>query len=245
MSAHARQYECMQAEEKQNNPNLLIFDCDGVLVDSEMLVCTAVSEELTRLGYAITPADVVQRFAGRPEWEIMREVAQDWGQPVPEDYFSAMKQRVQTAFTTELRAIDGAGVVLQQLRLQKCVASSSGAAKLEQGLRFVGLFEHFAPNVISAQRVAHGKPAPDVFIYAAGWMRTPVKECLVLEDSEPGVRAARAAGMRVFGFTGGSHCGEGHAERLLAAGAERVLEHMRELPEALPSAFVAGAVAAR
>ena len=225
------------AHHAATEPSLLIFDCDGVLVDSEMLVCTAVSEELTRLGYAITPGDVVRRFAGRPEWEILAEVKRDWGRPVPESYFAAMKERVTVAFSTELQAIAGAAAMLEQLRLPRVVASSSAPAKLEQGLRYVGLYDFFAPNIISARSVAQGKPAPDVFVFAAGWMRTPVQACLVIEDSEPGVRAACAAGMRVFGFTGGSHCAEGHGERLLAAGAERVLGHMQELPEAVPSAF--------
>lgn len=224
-------------ERTGSEPALLIFDCDGVLVDSEMIVCTAVSEELTRLGYAITPSEVVRRFAGRPEWEILAEVQQDWGRPVPDAYFSAMKERVHRAFSSELQAIAGAAEMLAQIHLQKIVASSSAPAKLEQGLRYVGLYDHFAPNIVSAQVVAQGKPSPDVFIFAAGWMRVPVKQCLVIEDSEPGVRAARAAGMRVFGFTGGSHCVQGHAERLLAAGAERVISHMRELPHAVPSAF--------
>lgn len=218
-------------------PALLIFDCDGVLVDSEMLVCTAVAEELTRLGFAITPEDVVRRFAGRPEWEILADVKKEWGQPVPDAYFSAMKARVHLAFSTELQAIAGVAEMLAQMHLPKIVASSSAPAKLEQGLRYVGLYDFFAPHVVSAKRVAQGKPAPDVFIYAAGWMRTPVEQCLVVEDSEPGVRAARAAGMRVFGFTGGSHCADGHGERLLRAGAEQVLTHMRELPAAVPSAF--------
>ena len=218
-------------------PALLIFDCDGVLVDSEILVCTAVSEELTHLGYRITPEQVVRRFAGRPEREILAEVGEDWGQPVPPAYFAAMKQRVDAVFSSELQAIDGVCDVLTRLRLPKCVASSSALAKLEQGLRFVGLYDNFAPNIISAQLVARGKPSPDVFVFAAGAMRTPVQRCLVIEDSEPGVRAAHAAGMRVFGFTGGSHCGPGHAERLRAVGAEQVITHMRELPKMLPAAF--------
>ena len=222
-------------------PELLIFDCDGVLVDSEILVCTAVSEELTRLGYPITPQDVVRRFAGRPERDILAEVAGDWGRPVPPAYFTAMKSRVNHAFENDLQAIAGTHEVLTSLTLPKVVASSSAPAKLEQGLRFVKLHHFFAPDILSVHRVAHGKPAPDVFIYAAGWMHTPVPACLVLEDSEPGVRAARAAGMRVWGFTGGSHCVPGHGDRLLAAGAERVLGHMRELPSALPGAFARAA----
>ncbi len=219
-------------------PSLLIFDCDGVLVDSELPVCTAVSEELTRLGYPITPEDVVLRFAGRPEWEMMIEIEREWGRAVPPDYFAAMKHRVDRLFATELEPIDGAREMLAAMQMPRCVASSSAPAKLQQGLQFVGLYDYFAPNIVSARLVARGKPAPDVFVFAAGWMHTPVRQCLVLEDSEPGVRAAVAAGMRVWGFTGGSHCGPDHAARLVAAGAERVLNHMRELPEALPAAFV-------
>ena len=225
-----------------SEPALIIFDCDGVLVDSEILVCTAVSEELTKLGYPITPEQVVRRFAGRPEREILAEVRADWGQPVPEAYFTAMARRVEVAFSSELQAISGVAALLGRMRAPKVVASSSALPKLQKGLRFVGLYDFFAPDhsspdIVSAQMVAHGKPSPDVFIFAAGWMRVPVHECLVIEDSEPGVRAARAAGMRVLGFVGGSHCYHDHAERLLAAGAEHVLTHMSELEAVLPSAF--------
>jgi len=222
--------------------DLIIFDCDGVLIDSEWMVCTMVSEELTGLGYPMTPEQVVQRFAGRPEPEILAEIAADWGRPVPPAYREAMTRRIHDAFTSELAAIPGVAATLARIVIPFCVASSSGPEKLKMGLSFVGLYDYFAPdptapNVVSAAYVAHGKPAPDVFLYAAGTMRTPVHGCLVIEDSLPGVRAACSAGMRVFGFTGGSHCQPGHAERLLAAGAERVLAHMSQLEDALPEAF--------
>ena len=216
---------------------LIIFDCDGVLIDSEMLVCTMVSEELARLGYTITPEQVVERYSGRPEPEILADIAASWGQPVPPAYREAMTRRIHRAFTTELQAIPGVAATLARMRIPICVASSSAPAKLKLGLGFVGLYDYFAPHVVSATYVAHGKPSPDVFIYAAGSMHTPVDRCLVIEDSLPGVRAARAAGMRVFGFTGGSHCPPDHAERLLEAGAERVLAEMAALEHALPDAF--------
>ena len=216
---------------------LIIFDCDGVLIDSEMMVCTMCSEELTGLGYPITPQEVIERYAGRPEPEILAHIAEDWGRPVPAAYREAMKRRIHHAFTSELKAIAGVAATLDKLGVPICVASSSAPEKLKMGLSFVGLYQYFAPHVVSAAYVAHGKPAPDVFIYAAGSMHTPVQSCLVIEDSLPGVRAACAAGMRVFGFTGGSHCLAGHAERLLEAGAERVLSAMSELEDALPAAF--------
>jgi HAD superfamily hydrolase (TIGR01509 family) len=216
---------------------LIIFDCDGVLIDSEMLVCTLVSEELTRLGYPITPEQVVERYAGRPEREILADIARDWGQAVPPAYKEATTRRIRQAFTSELQAIPGVAATLARIRIPICVASSSAPEKLKLGLSFVSLYEYFAPHVVSAAYVAHGKPAPDVFIYAAGSMRTPVDRCLVIEDSLPGVRAARAAGMQVFGFTGGSHCTPEHGARLLEAGAARVLAAMEELEHALPTAF--------
>src|SRR5205823_3819783 len=108
-------------------------------------------------------------------------------------------------------------------------ASSSHPEKLRLGLQSVGLLERFEPHVISASQVEHGKPAPDVFIYAAGWMRTPVAQCLVIEDSIPGVCAAKKAGMRVWGFTGGQHCGPEHQGRLQEAGAEIVFDDFHNL----------------
>ena len=225
---------------------LLIFDCDGVLIDSEVLVCTFCSEELTRLDFPITPAEVVTRYAGRPEREIIADVEQHWGRAVPAEYFAAMKQRIHHAFRHELQAVPHVREVLARARIPMCVASSSNPEKLRMGLEATGLLSHFvredstAPAVISAAWVSHGKPAPDVFIYAAGWMQTPVENCLVLEDSVPGVRAARAAGMRVFGFTGGGHCDLAHVQRLIDAGAEQVLTDMRHLPRELPDLFAPG-----
>jgi beta-phosphoglucomutase-like phosphatase (HAD superfamily) len=100
----------------------------------------------------------------------------------------------------------------------------------------VGLYDRFAPNIISATSVVYGKPEPDVFLFAAGWMRVMPRNCLVIEDSTAGVRAGRRAGMRVFGFAGGTHCGAGYRERLMEAGAELVFERMTELPSLVESA---------
>jgi HAD superfamily hydrolase (TIGR01509 family) len=218
-------------------PGLVVFDCDGVLIDSEIVVCRLTAEEFTRLGYRVGTEEVISRFAGRPEREMIADVEADWGRRVPEEFFARVKARVGHAYATELRAMPGITDLLDRLRAPACVASSAYPAKLKLGLDAVGLHDRFAPNVVSASSVARGKPAPDVFVYAAGWMRTPVADCLVIEDSVPGVHAARAAGMRAFGFTGGRHCGAGHRERLLAAGAERVMESFDELQSLVPAAF--------
>ena len=218
--------------------DLIIFDCDGVLIDSEIVVCRLVSEEMTRLGYPITTHQVIERYAGRPEREMISEIEQDWGRPVPAEYFPKIRRLTGDAYANELLPVPGVLEILGRIRMPICVASSSYPEKLRLGLETAGLLECFAGHVVSALSVAHGKPAPDVFIYAAGWMRTPVCGCLVIEDSVAGTRAARAAGMRVFGFTGGSHCLEGHRERLLEAGAERVLQQIGELQALVPRAFV-------
>ena len=215
---------------------LIIFDCDGVLIDSEVVVCRLTGEELTRLGYPVTADEVAERYAGRPEHEMIADIERDWGRAVPEEYFGRIRRRIERAYSTELRAIPGTAEALDRIRIPVCVASSSYPEKLKLGLEAVGLHERFAPNLISASFVAHGKPAPDVFIYAAGWMRTPIPDCLVIEDSIPGVRAARDAGIRVFGFTGGGHCLPEHGRRLMEAGAELVIDDLRELDSRLPVA---------
>jgi beta-phosphoglucomutase-like phosphatase (HAD superfamily) len=122
-------------------------------------------------------------------------------------------------------------------RVPACVASGSAPDKLRLGLEAAGLYESLAPNLISASFVAHGKPAPDVFLYAAGWMRTHVDACVVVEDSIAGVKAARSAGIRVLGFTGGSHCRPDHGRRLTEAGADAVFREMGELAHLLPEVF--------
>lgn len=134
------------------------------------------------------------------------EIERDWGRPVPAAYFDEMKGLVAEAYRTELRAVPGVAEVLGRLRIPICVASSGAPGKLRLGLEAAGLLRPFGTDLVSTSPVAQGKPAPDIFIYAAGWMRTPIPDCLEIEDSIPGVRAARAAGLRVFGFTGGSHC---------------------------------------
>ena len=216
---------------------LIIFDCDGVLIDSEILVCRLVGEVLTELGYPITLKGVIERFAGRPEREMVADIEADWGRPLPDSFFSDCKLRTAAAYRTELRPIPGIRQVLDAVDIPVCVASSASPEKLRLGLQTTGLYERLAPNLISASFVARGKPDPDVFAYAAGWMRRPVTACAVVEDSIPGVKAARRAGMRVIGFTGGSHCPPRHGDQLMAAGAHAVLSHMRELPTLIPEAF--------
>ena len=208
----------------------VIFDCDGVLIDSEVLVCSIVAQELTSLGYSITTEEVIRRFAGRPDHEMRAEIEAEWGQPVEPSYREKVNARTIAAYASELRIMPGMLEALDSIKLPVCVASSSFPEKLRLGLEIVHLYERFMPNVVSATLVAHGKPAPDVFLFAAGWIQVSPMRCVVVEDSVPGVIAARSAGMDVLGFTGGTHCDAGHAERLIAAGASKVFDNMRQLP---------------
>lgn len=208
----------------------VIFDCDGVLIDSEILVCRLAAEEMTRFGYEITTQEVIRRFAGRPEGEMKEEIMRDWGRPVPENYSELINARTVEAYGTELQIMPGMKEALDKITLPVCVASSSYPSKLRLGLETVGLYDRFAPNIISGTSVARGKPEPDVFVFAAGWMKQSPHDCIVVEDSVAGVRAAVRAGMRVFGFTGGSHCEPEHEARLREAGAMLLFNTMQDLP---------------
>ena len=218
----------------------LILGCDGVLIDSETLVCRIAAEELNAMGYSITTEHAIARFAGRPDHEIRAEIEHDWGQPLPTDYRERVNARTVDAYATELRIMPGVLEALEQIELPIAVASSSFPSKLQLGLETVGLYERFMPNVVSGTLVAHGKPQPDLFLFTAGWLRISPLRCLVVEDSVAGVTAAVAAGMPVLGFVGGSHCDEAHAERLLGAGARSVFADMTELPLLLHKLRVGG-----
>ena len=217
--------------------DLIIFDCDGVLIDSEIIVCRLVSEILTEYGYPITLERVIELFAGRPEREMVAEIEAAWGRTLPGGFSAECRQRTARAYQTELRAIPGVREVLDSIRIPICVASSASPEKLRLGLTCTDLYARFGGNIISASVVAMGKPSPDVFVYAAGWMRQPVTGCVVIEDSLAGVSAARRAGMRVLGFTGGRHCPPGHGNKLSEAGADAVFGTMSELRRVLPSGF--------
>lgn len=211
----------------------LIFDCDGVLIDSEIVVCRIAAEELTKLGYDISTDQVIERFAGRPDHEMRAEIEQDWGQSIPDAYRENVNARTIEAYGTELKIMPGVQEALDHITIPVAVASSSFPQKLQLGLETVGLYERLMPNVISGTLVARGKPEPDIFIFAAGWLKTSPKRCLVVEDSVPGTRAAKRAGMHVFGFTGGTHCKPGFEQKLREAGADLTFADMKLLPELL------------
>ncbi|AMG46469.1 phosphoglycolate phosphatase [Achromobacter xylosoxidans] len=215
-------------------PRLVIFDCDGVLIDSEIIAARAQSRALAEHGIAITPQEAARRFAGIPDADMWQTLQDENARALPADFPRQYADRLQDTFRQELRALPGVRETLAALRqrgMAYCVASSSTPPKLEAALKLVGLWEEFAPNVFSTAQVAHGKPAPDVFLFAARQMRTAILECVVVEDSVPGVRAARAARMRAVGYIGASHNGPDQRKRLLDEGAFEVIDDLRRLSE--------------
>jgi HAD superfamily hydrolase (TIGR01509 family) len=212
------------------SPALVIFDCDGVLIDSEIIACRVQAERLSAHGLAITIEDVIRRFTGMRDREMYAILEHEHGKALPDDYDAATAALVAEAYRRELRAVPGVAAALQAIARRKCVASSSNPQKLRFGLELTGLHAHFAPHLFSAAQVGRGKPAPDLFLFAAAEMGVAPADCLVIEDSVAGVEAARAAGMAAFGFCGAGHCREGHADRLRHAGAALVFERMEALP---------------
>jgi HAD superfamily hydrolase (TIGR01509 family) len=221
-------------------PALVIFDCDGVLIDSELIGCRAEAAELARTGIAISADEILARFTGISSKAMYATLEAELGRPLPPDLEARIAARIRADFERELAPVSGIHAALDRLRCAKCVASSSDPARLDHSLTLTGLLERFAPHIFSATMVRHGKPAPDLFLFAAQAMKVAPAECLVVEDSEAGVQAALAAGMRVLGFTGGSHCGPEHAARLLAAGASLVFADMARLPGLIDGAAAAG-----
>jgi beta-phosphoglucomutase-like phosphatase (HAD superfamily) len=213
------------------NFDLIIFDCDGVLVDSEVLSCRAHAETLTRHGYPITADEVLNRFLGVSDREARLMIENEIGRKLPNDFEWQVKHVTLQYYADDLRAISYVGEAIAAIGLPKCVASSGTPEKICHGLTCAGLYDQLAPHIFSASEVKRGKPAPDLFLFAAEQMHAAPAQCLVIEDSIPGVTGAVAAGMTVLGFHGGSHCPPGHGDTLRAAGAIMTFEDMRQLPD--------------
>jgi HAD superfamily hydrolase (TIGR01509 family) len=223
-------------------PDLIIFDCDGVLVDSEVISCRAHAEVLTRHGYPITSEQVFNRFLGRSTRQANLEIEAELGRSLPDDFHTQLQDELFRSFEADLRAVPHIHAALDRIAQPICVASSGSPQRMRVSLGRTSLYDRFAPNIFSALQVENGKPAPDLFLFAAERMTAPPERCLVIEDSVPGITAARAAGMAVLGFCGGSHCAPGHAEALCAAGATMTFADMRELPGLIERGIAVAAI---
>jgi HAD superfamily hydrolase (TIGR01509 family) len=208
---------------------MVIFDCNGVLVDSEPLAAQVASQEFMRAGFALTPDIVARYFTGRRPADMIADVEAAAGRRLPADFAVTLQTETLKRFRGELKAAAHAAHALSWLRGPKCVASSSGIDRIRTSLETTGLLQYFEPYLFSAGEVRTGKPAPDLFLHAAAKMRVEPRNCIVVEDSPVGVAAGVAAGMRVIGFVGGSHAGVKLGEHLTSAGACAVITDMRAL----------------
>ena len=208
--------------------DLVIFDCDGVLIDSELLSVRADIACLAEDGLALSEEEILERYTGISLAGMVTDLEQRHGRSLP-DFAGRHHAALTALFADELRPIAGIEALLDRLSGKRCVASSGTPERIRLGLSQVGLYDRFHPHIFSATMVSRGKPAPDLFLHAADQMATDPRRCVVVEDSLPGVAAAVSAGMIPVGFVGASHCRPDHAARLAAAGAVRVAGTMPEL----------------
>jgi HAD superfamily hydrolase (TIGR01509 family) len=206
--------------------DLVIFDCDGVLVDSERLAIRAEARILSGLGWPLTEAEIVERFGGRSAAHMHGEIERHLGRSV--DWDAEFEHRYQEVFGREMVPIPGVVKALDQIAASTCVASSGSHERMKFTLGITGLFDRFAGRIYIADEVERGKPAPDIFLHAAEQMGVPPGRCAVIEDSVSGVTAGLAAGMVVFAFSGGVT-----GASALALDGALVFEDMRALPELL------------
>jgi HAD superfamily hydrolase (TIGR01509 family) len=210
-------------------PDLVIFDCDGVLIDSEMIYARVDADELTAAGCAITPEDVVRRFAGHTTADMLRILGTESGIDLSTDFAAMLREKVEAALKAELGPVVGIDALLETMHMPRCVASNTPLERLRWCLAHTGLLRHFEPNIFSASQVARPKPAPDLFLHAAAQFGASPGRCLVIEDSVTGVRAARAAGMPALGLLAGSHCWPELGDQLIAAGATGIARSCDEV----------------
>jgi HAD superfamily hydrolase (TIGR01509 family) len=208
--------------------DLIIFDCDGVLIDSEVLSCRCLSDVLAGHGIDLGVDEALELFVGRSVAAV-REHYGALGRPLPEAFPAELKARVRETFSASLQPIEGVDTVLGRLQSPTCVASSSDLDRVSFSLAMTGLSGYFGERLYTSQMVQRGKPAPDLFLHAAAAMGADPRRTLVIEDSVSGVRAGKAADMTVWGFVGGGHYASRDGRAILqAAGADRVFARMAD-----------------
>jgi len=212
-----------------SNPvRLVIFDCDGVLVDSERITVRIDVAVLARLGWALTEAEVLERFLGRTDEYMVSQIEAHLGRPLAANWDEPFQRLYRDAFEADLKPVPGIVEALDAIVVPTCVASSGTHERMRYTLGLTGLYSRFAGRIFGAGDVVRGKPAPDLFLHAADRMGVHPADCAVVEDSRYGIEAARAAGMRAFGYAGGltpRHWLEGRGTV--------VFQDMRELPRLL------------
>jgi HAD superfamily hydrolase (TIGR01509 family) len=215
-------------------PALVIFDFDGVIADSEEIANRLLAQSISEIGHPTTTEESIRHFMGKRWADCLVAIEERIGAPLPAGFEQRHRARSRHTMRSEVRAVPGIQKLLDDLgRREKCIASSSSMEWLDEMTRRFGIDHHFDDRLFSATMVSRGKPAPDIFLHAAEQMAAAPAACVVVEDSLSGVLGARAAGMRVVGFVGGSHIRDGHARRLLEAGAHEIVESHADLGAAL------------
>lgn len=217
---------------------LFLFDCDGVLVDSEIIAAEVDSKLLSKLGAPIEVEELTRRFAGLTFRKVVELIEKEADKKIPDTIFAQQKAALDERLAKDLKPVAGADLLLDRLDDEHCVCSNSTSERMRLTLGKTQLIDKFDPNIFSAVEVGdkQPKPSPNVYLHAAAQFGTPNRDCIVIEDSLFGVTAAREAGMRIVGFTGGGHTWPGHADVLTEAGAETVIDRLADLP-AVAEAF--------
>ena len=212
--------------------DLIIFDCDGVLVDSEIIASEVEAELLTESGYPISTEEMAERFAGMTWHNTLLAIEKEADIPFSASILTKSETILDKRLANDLNIIDGVKPMLAQIKLPHCICSNSTSARLSSMLTKVGIKDHFGKHIYSARDLGEDKvkPKPDIFLHGAKQFGVHPSRVLVIEDSVHGIHGAIAAGMRVVGFTGASHSYPSHADKLTEAGAETVIARMSALP---------------
>ena len=212
--------------------NLVIFDCDGTLMDTELIAAAAETELLAEYGIEISLKEFTNRFAGTSSSYVFKTLEDEYGRSFPDDHLEKLKLKMHEKLWREAKSIDGAHEMLDVLDYPRCICSNAGTEKLKIELSRAKLWDRFRPYVYSATDLdgCNIKPAPDIFLHAAQDFEVDASTCVVVEDSKSGVAGGLAADMRVIGFAGGSHTYPSHADDLIDAGAETVVRRLADIP---------------
>lgn len=211
---------------------LVIFDCDGTVMDTEMLAADCEVEALAEYGAKLTAREFCLRFAGTSSEFVKTVMEEELGRNLPDDHISKVKSKMKEKLWREAKAMPGAHELLDMLDQPRCICSNADMEKLKIELTRGELWDRFRPYVFSAHDLENSKrkPEPDIFLHAAAEFEVDPAACVVVEDSVAGIRGAKAAGMRVIGFCGGSHDYPGMADTLTDAGAETVVRRLIDIP---------------
>ncbi|MBU0743855.1 MAG: HAD family phosphatase [Gammaproteobacteria bacterium] len=221
---------------------LIIFDCDGVLIDSEIIFHQVGSREMTKIGFPLSVEKSIELFSGVADEDMPHAIQKEYGRSIPDNNLSMILEKIRDSFKTDLKPVSGINQVIEHLLqegINKCIASNAGYGHIINSLAFTDMSKYFSNDLIfNIAMVKKGKPNPDLFIYAANKMQVDPENCVVIEDSLVGVQAAKAAKMPVIGFLGGAHAKNSwYRESIIGADPDLVANDARDLLDILSDKF--------